>query len=109
MGNRNATFPVATAIPGARAIDADFLAADYAPDISKFNGQVVTVHLAIDSTADSIIEYTLDSAKFHSFLNGVPLKADSAIERQITLRFGDTLNFRAKAAIGLDYCYLDLV
>ena len=109
MGNRNVTFPVATAAPGARGIDVDFLAADYEPDISKSAGQVVTVHIAIDATAESIIEYSRDGIKFHSFLNGVALKADSAIERQITLRFGDKLNFRAKAAIGLDYCLVDLV
>ncbi len=109
MGNRNVTIPVATAIPGARAIDADFLAADYEPDISSVYGQVVTVHIAIDDTANSIIEYTRDGTKFHSFLNGEVLKADSAIERQITLRFGDKLNFRAKTAITLDYCLVDLV
>ena len=109
MANRNVTIPVATAVPGARAIDADFLAADYIPDISASLGQVVTVHIAIDATADSIIEYTLDGVKFHSFLNGVALKASSAIERQITLRAGDALNFRAKTAIGLDYCFVDLV
>ena len=60
---------------------------EYEPDISESLGQVVTVHIAIDATADSIIEYTLDGVKYHSFLNGEVLKADSAIERQITLRF----------------------
>jgi len=109
MGNRNVTIPVATAIPGARIANADFLAADYEPDISKFYGQIVTVHIAIDNTNESVIEYTLDGIKFHSFLNSVALKLDSAIERQILLRFGDKLNFRAKTNIGLDYCYVDLV
>lgn len=107
-GNRNVTFPVADG-SGARAIDADFLTEDYQPDISKVYGQVVTVHIAIDDTAESIIQYTRDGTKFHSFLNNETLKAESAIERQITLRFGDKLNFRAKTAIGLDYCLVDLV
>lgn len=109
MGNRNVTIPVATATPGARGIDVVFLAADYEPEISASLGQVVTVHIAIGDTADSIIEYTVDGTKFHSFLNSVPLKKDSAIERQITLRAGDKLNFRAKIAIELDYCLVDLV
>jgi len=109
MGNRNVTIPVATATPGSRGVDVDFLAADFVPDISNNSGQVVTVHIAIDSTSDSVIEYTLNGTNFHSFLNGVALKASSAIERQITLRTGDALNFRAKTAIGLDYCLVDLV
>lgn len=108
MGNRNVTIPVATASPGAKGVDVKFLFTDYEPDISKVYGQVVTVHIAI-SGADAIIQYTRDGTKFHSFLNGEVLKTDAAIERQITLRFGDKLNFRAKAAITLDYCLVDLV
>ena len=109
MANRNVTIPVATGVPGAKTPASTFLAANYVPDISSGLGQVVTVHMAIDNTADSIINYTVDGTKYHSFLNGISLKAESAIERQITLRQGNQLNFKSAVNIGLDYLYLDLV
>lgn len=109
MANRNVTIPIATGTPGNKTPGTNFLSADYEPDISSGLGQVVTVHLAIDVTATSIITYAVDGVNFHSFLNGVALQASSAIEKQITLRAGDKLNFRCLTTLGLDYLYLDLV
>jgi len=109
MANRNSTITAATGVPGAKTPAQTFLASNYAPDVTEGLGQVVTVHFAIDGTNDSIINYTVDGTKYHSFLNGIALKANSAIERQITLRQGDQLNFKSAVNIGLDYLYLDLV
>lgn len=118
MVNRNVTIPVATAEPKLSKIAKQeflgtllpsFTAIPYEPDISSSLGQVVTVHIAIGALAESIIEYTLDGVKYHSFLNGLTLKINSALERQITLRAGDKLNFRADLSVDLDYCFVDLV
>lgn len=110
MSNRNSTIPVATATPGARAIDVVFLAANYTPDITASLGQVITVHIGISGANDAIIQYTMDGgASYHSFLNEEPLKNTSALEKQITIRFGAQVNFRAKSAITLDFCHVDLV
>lgn len=109
MTNRNTTIPLATATPGARDVNVVFLAANYVPDISSSLGQVITVHIGIGVTNDAIIEYTVDGTIYHSFLNSEILKKNSALEKQITIRQGDEVNFRAKSAILLDYCRVDLV
>ena len=111
MGNRNVTLPIATAIPGAKLAAAKFLDSDYIPDISSPYGQLVTVHIALDATsAPSIIRYTKDGGTtWVNFLNGEELTAGSGLERQILLRFGDSLNFSALGGVTLAFCELDLV
>jgi len=111
MGNRNITIPIATAIPGGKTAAEKFLSSDYIPDISSPYGQLVTVHLALDSSsAPSIIRYSKDGGTtWVNFLNGDQLTAGSGLERQILLRFGDSLNFSALAGITLAFCELDLV
>lgn len=110
MANRNTTIPVATAIPGTRAVEVAFLAADYVPDISASLGQLITVHIGISGANDSIIQYTLDGGStFHSFLNEELVKNTAGLEKQITLRSGDSVNFKALSAITLDFCRVDLV
>jgi len=111
MGNRNVTLPVATATPGAKSAGADFLASDYIPDISAPYGQLVTVHIALTAASPpSIIRYSKDGGTTSvNFLNGDQVTAGSGLERQILLRFGDTLNFSALDAITLAFCEVDLV
>ena len=108
MGNRNITLPVATAIAGAKTAGTNFLASDYVPDISKFYGQVVTVHIGNGLTNAGIFYYIINGVR-QAFLNGAELAVEAGLERQITLRFGDTLNFQASADIDLKFLYLDLV
>lgn len=111
MGNRNITIPIATATPGTKLAAAKFLDSDYVPDISAPYGQLVTVHIALsDASAPSIIRYSKDGGTtWINFLNGDELTSGSGLERQILLRFGDTLNFSALAGIELAFCELDLV
>lgn len=109
MSNRNITFPVATGTPGAKSADEKLLDNDYVPDISANYGQVVTLHMGIGSVA-TLVQYTVDGGtSWHSFLNGEELKSNSALERQITLRYQDQLNFRLRTATDLSYLYVDLV
>ena len=111
MGNENVTKPVATATPGAKGIAVNFLDNNYEPDISSSLGQLVTVHLATTiASAAGIIRYTKDGGTtWINFLNGEQLTPGSGLERQITLRFGDELNFSSDVAIILALCELDLV
>lgn len=111
MGNRNVTLPLGTATPGVKSAAEKFLAADYTPDITDVYGQLVTVHIALDAaSAASIIRYTKDGGTtWVNFLNGEQLTSGSGLERQILLRFGDTLNFSALDGITLAFCELDLV
>lgn len=111
MGNRNVTLPLGTATPGAKSSGEKFLPADYTPDITDVYGQLVTVHLALDpASAPSVIRYTKDGGTtWVNFLNGDQLTTGSGLERQILLRFGDTLNFSALDGITLSFCELDLV
>lgn len=111
MANQNITIPLETATPGAKAEDEKFLDDDYEPDISKSVGQLVTVHLALTSlSVAGIIRYTKDGGTtFINFLNGDALTSGSGLERQITLRFGDKLNFSASEDIILAFCEVDLV
>lgn len=111
MGNRNITIPIATATTGAKSAEADFLTSDYIPDVSTSLGQLVTVHLALISTSlPAVIRYTKDGGtSWINFLNGEQLTAGSGLERQITLRSGDELNFSADVAVNIAFCELDLV
>ena len=111
MGNRNISIPVSTATPGVKSAEGKFLDADYIPDISKFYGQLVTVHLALSEISlPGIIRYTLDGGTtYHNFLNGEQLTSGSGLSRPILMRFGDQLNFSADVEIDLSFCYVDLV
>lgn len=111
MGNRNITIPIATATPGTKLAAAKFLDSDVIPDISKVYGQLVTVHIALAAaSAPSIIRYSKDGGvTWVNFLNAEQLTAGSGLERQILLRFGDTLNFSALDEITLAFCEVDLV
>jgi len=111
MGNRNVTIPIATAIPGVFAADAKFLVSDVIPDITNVYGQLVTVHIALDPvSAASVIRYTKDGGTtWINFLNAEQLTSGSGLERQILLRFGDSLNFSALGEVTLAFCELDLV
>lgn len=111
MGNRSVTLPLATATPGAKTASEKFLAADLVPDISETFGQLVTVHIALDpASSASVIRYSKDGGTtWVNFLNGVQLTAGSGLERQILLRFGDTLNFSALDAVTLTFCEVDLI
>lgn len=111
MGNRNVTLPLATAIPGAKTAAEKFLPSDYTPDITDVYGQLVTVHIALtEASAASVIRYSKDGGTtWVNFLNGDELTSGSGLERQILLRFGDTLNFSALTGITLAFCELDLV
>jgi len=111
MANRNITIPISTATPGAKSSATKFLDSDYIPDISTTYGQLVTVHIALTiASAPSIIRYSKDGGTtWINFLNGEQLTAGSGLERQILLRYGDSLNFSAADNIILAFCELDLV
>jgi len=105
--DRNIFEVIDTATPGARAIDAIWLAADAVINTSNANrGTTVVVDFAYD--AASVVEYTVDGGTtWIEFNEGVAVQGGQSL--YIRVLTGASVNFRAKTAANLTYCFLGTV
>ena len=103
MANKRIIHPVAEE-SGSKGIDVPWFASDLIPDITPGVGTVFTLHFAF--LESSVVEYKITG-------NYVAFEKNTAVTggilKQITLREGDAFNIRAKSAVTLEFCRVDLL
>ena len=102
---------LAGSVSGAKALDAEFFAADIAPVVDSLYASKLRIDLAIDDTTQNL-EYTLDSGSTWIILAEIAdYVNDKTFQKTVAVRNGDTFNVRSKVVAGITirHCRVDEV
>ena len=97
------------ATSGAKALDAEWFAADLAPAVLALYGSKFRIDLAVSDSTQNL-EYTIDSGTTWVILHeAADYVNEKSIIKDVVVRNGDTFNMRTKVVAGttVRHCRVD--